>query len=972
LLLAIMPGMARLAFSEPAQPSPLSPSSTSKIIEEDGLKPTQRAKIIRKNSFLVLILIFLVLSLADIFYYAYQRKQFDVEKAVLNLDSSSSDAQLILDAELPLTSYLHSYAVRDGHCRLFYTESIQSSPKLVGEIFASVKKPSLTSEPGQVTPVLVIFDLQNTDFSQFRHLLWDFYFGGSDGAKFNIDCSASITITLYRLIPLDLKQLSFAIPHFSEEVELTHNENTDPQSESNPQPGDGELPDTPVPVPEDPNDSKSSSLSDIHRSVAAIMQSVSDLSSNAKVEVISTSTSRLDIGLNQQLPVMENPPSSVNIKSFSVQIPRVAYSLETVDENFPSTLLISNSPTEVEFFDTAQPELKTIVSLDCISLAADEDPNCSLLNGLNLEEVVDGLGSGQLSLRADSTPDYAGGQRSNFLTNFFGPLHSLTMEPITPSEARRLKSTTSTMSSSDLVSPRDPDLTDDSGCYLVTADSASESLICSTVDKGFSMMYLTVLDASGALATINSVTSWAPLNEFAFATDFEAIFRGGYSLTANVSASADFKNASLLFNYFENADCFLHGNAFTSWSFPNLGSQGNLFYSLNFFEEFGNWGALATEGMLTYGDNNYQVKLAQDVALNQLKYNLTAEGVGRYGGSWTQWFASLDSSHLIIDGMIKSTVRGLLSSSVSSTGTHGDLVLNVNALSGGGGNQLTTSNHANWDSMSIWNKEGTLNLNSSLMFLDGTDVNWNSLSALSYQDNGYIFSVTNFNLNALENFNCHGNGGYGGNLLRWFVSFFFSLPHLNCRWLTVDQSELWLNQNYQGDLVASLSSDLPNGGSDGDIHWYTLVRDEVSTDVMDFNTSLGWSTEGGWGSDGKTVINSKFLISDYDWDVHQSAEYGANRFSFELWNHNRRGNELGFVSGFGRYGGKDWSHWYACDDFCFFSLSVLSFQVCRLGAIHFANILYCGWSCGRLFDFQCPGCAWPDRRLCGGEERRRH
>jgi hypothetical protein len=80
-LLVIMPGMARLAFSEPAQPSPLSPSSTSKIIEEDGLKPTQRAKIIRKNSFLVLILIFLVLSLADIFYYANSsmlKKQFSI------------------------------------------------------------------------------------------------------------------------------------------------------------------------------------------------------------------------------------------------------------------------------------------------------------------------------------------------------------------------------------------------------------------------------------------------------------------------------------------------------------------------------------------------------------------------------------------------------------------------------------------------------------------------------------------------------------------------------------------------------------------------------------------------------------------------------------------------------------------------------------------------------------------------------
>lgn len=81
---------------------------------------------------------------------------------------------------------------------------------------------------------------------------------------------------------------------------------------------------------------------------------------------------------------------------------------------------------------------------------------------------------------------------------------------------------------------------------------------------------------------------------------------------------------------------------------------------------------------------------------------------------------------------------------------------------------------------------------------------------------------------------------------------------------------------------------------------------------MYFNTSLMWSSQDGWGSDGKTLMNSKFLISSYDWDIHQSAQYGKNMFSFEIWNHNRLGNELGFVSGLGRYRGKNWYHWYVC------------------------------------------------------------
>jgi hypothetical protein len=133
---------------------------------------------------------------------------------------------------------------------------------------------------------------------------------------------------------------------------------------------------------------------------------------------------------------------------------------------------------------------------------------------------------------------------------------------------------------------------------------------------------------------------------------------------------------------------------------------------------------------------------------------------------------------------------------------------------------------------------------------------------------------------------------------------------LSRRWMTVEDSELWLNRKYQGDMVASLSSYLPNGGSDGKLSWYTLVRDKVSVSLMFFNTTAHWATEQGWGSDGMTLVDSKFLVSGFDWDFHESAAYGSNRFSLEMWNRNRHNKELGFVSGVGRYGGKSWHHWY--------------------------------------------------------------
>lgn len=133
-------------------------------------------------------------------------------------------------------------------------------------------------------------------------------------------------------------------------------------------------------------------------------------------------------------------------------------------------------------------------------------------------------------------------------------------------------------------------------------------------------------------------------------------------------------------------------------------------------------------------------------------------------------FGSLDSSSVVLDGKLESTVRGLISSTISPSGSYGDLILNMNARGGSGGNQVTTSNHAMWDTASVWKKAGTLRVNSSLLYLEGNEINWDAVSALDYQDNGYKFSVVNSNPTSIENLYCHGNGRYGGNWMQWFVS----------------------------------------------------------------------------------------------------------------------------------------------------------------------------------------------------------
>ena len=150
-------------------------------------------------------------------------------------------------------------------------------------------------------------------------------------------------------------------------------------------------------------------------------------------------------------------------------------------------------------------------------------------------------------------------------------------------------------------------------------------------------MYFIVNDKSGVITTINSVSSWATSGKFAFITDIQVAVRGGYLSTFNISMSEDYKNASLLFNYWENGSKLLHTNIFTAWKFPEGGLKGNLEYWVTFSKDIGNPGFLDTQGRITYGDNKYEIKLLQNIYLAEVNYNMIFEGNGRYGGTWTHW-----------------------------------------------------------------------------------------------------------------------------------------------------------------------------------------------------------------------------------------------------------------------------------------------------------------------------------------------
>ncbi len=64
-------------------------------------------------------------------------------------------------------------------------------------------------------------------------------------------------------------------------------------------------------------------------------------------------------------------------------------------------------------------------------------------------------------------------------------------------------------------------------------------------------------------------------------------------------------------------------------------------YWVRFSEKIGKEGGFQSEGLLHYGDNHYQVALNQDVDMNQVGYNMTSQWLGRYGGTWSDWYVFL-------------------------------------------------------------------------------------------------------------------------------------------------------------------------------------------------------------------------------------------------------------------------------------------------------------------------------------------
>lgn len=131
-------------------------------------------------------------------------------------------------------------------------------------------------------------------------------------------------------------------------------------------------------------------------------------------------------------------------------------------------------------------------------------------------------------------------------------------------------------------------------------------------------------------------------------------------------------------------------------------------------------------------------------------------------------FGSIDTFSCNIGGNAVTIVDAFISSEVSSVDASGDIFFALNARAASGSNQISTSNHFLWDSLTFWTEDGSLAVNSSFIYFDGVGLNWNAAGTLDCGANKYAFSIF-YNRSNVPKLTCSGNGGYGGNFRNWYL-----------------------------------------------------------------------------------------------------------------------------------------------------------------------------------------------------------
>mgnify|MGYP003385540023 CR=1 FL=1 len=864
--------------------NPLSDAAVNKAMEETE-EETMSASVSvpkgeanqcnRKKYFLYFLAIVFLSTVVDILVYSFSDKHFKVETSRLILESDNADAELFMSAHVKLNSFFHSFNANEGNCRFFYIQEDSIEKRQVGEIYGHFDHDS--DSPKAQNEVEILFQLHNTDYTQLRHMLRAYHTGSK--ATTSVKCSAQGTVNAFKVFPITMNvhsntffdwdftfQDDFSLEKETEEIVML------------------QLPKKIIKFVEE----------------TFIVKDVS--------------AKRIDIQASTTInTISQDSPYPVN--SFVVEMPKLSYSIISVArsstrETDPSRddtdvaavdtrIVMSSSPVAVELGQAAGGDttpISTTLSVTCSQLdtagelMSETKPgeHCSMFTALHLGTFIEEISQGHVHIHADSS-------RANFVSSLLGESHFVTAQKFDPpgaaSNGRAL---------TDMLSPRDPDVSNGASCMVVDGDSMAESVVCFEVDKGFMMTYLDVYDSDGSMAVIKGTTAWNVGGGFAFDGQYVVMARGGHLVVANVTASEDFQNASALLSYHQDENELIHANVFSTWDTwhgnDNL-PAADVRYWVQYDENYNAPGRFNSTGEFSFGDAMYSLHATQDSSLNSGgEWVGVGSANGQYTGELWDWQFTVDASQYAVDNDVKGSMTALLSSLLK---TDGSVVVMANVLDGSEVEVVDTATSAIWSTNTAWDVEGSVDVNS---LWTSSFIDWNNYNSLDYNDKAYVLKLEHFDQDEYERMYVSANGTCGGVETDWH--------------LAVENSELWLDESKKGTMEMLLSSEVNYPGTVGDLRLDVEVLETAPDGLGEgilvttqnraqWNTPPAdeWTTEGhvnymtlmympdivDWNSDGyfqyaNSMYDTRLAVYDYDTGEDNYVVFAEGAFHGDLSN----------------------------------------------------------------------------------------
>ena len=530
----------------------------------------------------LLVFSILIITLIDSIIVLYGDHNVDVNSILMDFRGTShSDAFMTLKGRTNLF-LLHSNLAGDGTCQAKYSEKNKNESQLISDFAMSV----ITDVDSKDTFEVNVY-LQDTNYTNLRHFVWEVNKQESNVIQASYECDLSLKLRAFGIFPFTYNYIT------RDEIDMSStrfNDNNQRKLKSE----------------ESENESYMSQLP------LYIKQERSEY-------------------LEYQLEFPTNIDFMDSLQELKIAIPGVNYNLNLTKMENDVNLVFSTSEVITDVVNTEFISLP--LTLGCQNRY--ENASCTLAEGVFLHEWIEDIKGGKLHLSATSQDS-----SSNFISKLLGESHAVTGRKYYPESP--LSNNPMLL---DQIAPKDSDISGGAECVVLDGDSVYNSFTCYTVEKGFMMSYIDFNDEDGQIGYLKGVTSWTTDGPFGFVTNMDGMYKGRNIVIGSISFSEESKNASLLFDYFDNGLNRIHWNTLVMWDIASINAV-NISYSTNVENMVGQdeLRQYMNKGSLMYGQNKYFAQLflskkfmKRGVASNDVVEMVNFVANGGYGGPLTDW-----------------------------------------------------------------------------------------------------------------------------------------------------------------------------------------------------------------------------------------------------------------------------------------------------------------------------------------------